>query len=48
MSQSSKSVTVSSTEAEYFAASETAKEHMFVNGLISGMGLLQKLEMSLI
>jgi hypothetical protein len=33
-SKSSNSVTLLSTEAEYFAASETAKEHMFVYGLI--------------
>jgi hypothetical protein len=43
-SKSSKSVTLSSTEAEYFAVSETAKELMFVYGLITGMGMLSKLE----
>jgi hypothetical protein len=43
-SKSSKSVTLSSTEAEYFAASETAKKLMFVIGLISGMRLLNELE----
>jgi hypothetical protein len=40
----SKSVTLSSTEAEYFDAPETAKELMFVYGLITGMGMLSKLE----
>jgi hypothetical protein len=30
-------VTLSSTEAGYFAASETGMEHMFVNGLILGL-----------
>jgi hypothetical protein len=42
-SKSSKSVTLASTEAEYFAASETAKELMFVYGLIIGMGMLGQL-----
>ena len=44
-SKASKSVTLSSTEAEYFAASETAKELMFVYGLLEGMGMKERLEL---
>ena len=36
-SKSCKSVTLSSTEAEYFAGSETAKELVFIKNIIEGM-----------
>jgi hypothetical protein len=38
-SKSNKSVTLSSTEAEYYASSETAKELMFIKNIIAGMRL---------
>jgi hypothetical protein len=38
-SKSGKSVTLSSTEAEYFAASEIAKEAIFARNVIESMGL---------
>jgi hypothetical protein len=41
-----KSVTLSSIEAEFSIVSETAKVLMFVCGLITGMGMLSKLETS--
>ena len=44
-SKSCKSVTLSSTEAEYFAASETAKELVFIKNLIEGIEALYKLEL---
>jgi hypothetical protein len=44
-SKSSKSVTLSSTEAEYFASSEAAKELMFIYNLIKGIGEEKNLEL---
>jgi hypothetical protein len=38
-SKSGKSVTLSSTEAEYYASSEAAKELVFVHNLIKSMGI---------
>jgi hypothetical protein len=38
-SKAGKSVTLSSTEAEYYACSETAKELVFVNNLLKSMGI---------
>ena len=43
-SKSNKSITLSTTEAEYFASSETAKEMMFIKNLIESMGELKRLE----
>jgi hypothetical protein len=43
-SKSSKKITLSSTEAENFTASETARELMLLHGLFSRMGLLNELE----
>jgi hypothetical protein len=42
--KSIKRATLSSTESEYFTATETAKELLFVNGLKTGIGMLNKLE----
>jgi hypothetical protein len=44
-SKSGKSVTLSSTEAEYFACSEAAKEVMFVKNVLETMGIKVKLPM---
>jgi hypothetical protein len=44
-SKSGKSVTLSSTEAEYFACSEAAKEVMFVKNVLETMGIEVKLPM---
>jgi hypothetical protein len=44
-SKSNKSVTLSSTEAEYYAASEAAKELVFVKNLIEGLNQLKKLKL---
>jgi hypothetical protein len=42
-SKSGKSVTLSSTEAEYFALSEVTKEVMFVKQVLESMGIEIKL-----
>jgi hypothetical protein len=44
-SKSNKSITLSTTEAEYFASSETAKEMMFIKNIIETIGELKRLEM---
>ena len=44
-SKSGKSVTLSSTEAEYFACSEATKEVMFVKNVLETMGIEVKLPM---
>ena len=44
-SKSGKSVTLSSTEAEYFASSETAKELKFIFNLMEGMNLHNELKL---
>lgn len=44
-SKSGKSVTLSSTEAEYFACSEAAKEVMFIKNVLETMGIEVKLPM---
>ena len=44
-SKSCKSVTLSSTEAEYFAASEAAKELVFIKNIIEGIKEEKKLEL---
>ena len=46
-SKASKSVTLSSTEAEYFASSETAKELIFITNLIKGFGEMNYLNLPL-
>ena len=42
-SKSGKSVTLSSTEAEYFAMSECAKELVFIKNVLESMGIQVKL-----
>ena len=44
-SKSGKSVTLSSTKAEYFACSEATKELMFVKNVLETMGIKIKLPM---
>ena len=44
-SKSGKSVTLSLTEAEYFACSEAAKEVMFIKNVLETMGIEVKLPM---
>jgi hypothetical protein len=43
-SKSNKSITLSTTEAEYFARSETAKDMMFIKNIIESIGELRTLE----
>ena len=47
-SKSSKSVTLSSTEAEYFASSEAAKELIFIHNLLIGMNIINDVKLPLI
>ena len=47
-SKSSKSVTLSSTEAEYFASSEAAKELMFIHNLLVGMSIIKDVKLPLV
>ena len=47
-SKSSKSVTLSSTEAEYFASSAAAKELMCIHNLLIGMNIINDVKLPLI
>jgi hypothetical protein len=47
-SKSSKSVTLSSTEAEYYASSEAAKELMFIYNIIKGIGEEKNLQLPIV
>jgi fructose-1,6-bisphosphatase len=47
-SRSNKSVTLSSTEAEYYGASETAKEEIFIKNIIESINELPRLQLPMI